>query len=41
MDTSNVDRIIRRRLFTAGLERDLYEDAQGRQYARAPNGEKV
>ena len=41
MDTSNVDRIISRRLFTDGLERDVYEDAAGPQYVLDPDREKV
>jgi hypothetical protein len=36
-----MDRVIGRRLFTDGLERDFYEDARGRQYVLAPDGEKV
>jgi hypothetical protein len=30
-----------RRLFTDGLERDVYEDAEGRQYVPDPDGVKV
>jgi hypothetical protein len=41
MDTSNVDRIAGRRLFTDGLERDVYEDAAGRQYVFDDDGERV
>jgi hypothetical protein len=36
-----MDRVIGRRLFTDGIERDVYEDAQGRQYVLDPDGEKV
>jgi hypothetical protein len=36
-----MDRLIGRRLFPDGLERDVYEDAQGRQYVLNPDGEKV
>jgi hypothetical protein len=41
MDTSNVDRIISRRLFTDGLERDVSEEAQGRQYVFDGDGQRV
>ena len=34
-------RVIGRRRFTDGLERDVYEDAEGRQYVLDPNGAKV
>jgi len=33
-----VDRIISRRLFTDGLERDVYEDATGRPYVLDGDG---
>jgi hypothetical protein len=36
-----MDRVIGRRLFTDGIERDVYEDAQGRQYVFGPDGERV
>jgi hypothetical protein len=36
-----MDRIVGRRLFTDGLERDVYEDAQGLQYVLDGNGERV
>jgi hypothetical protein len=34
-------RVIGHRLFTDGIERDVYEDASGRQYAFGPDGEQV
>jgi hypothetical protein len=34
-------RIIGRRLFTDGLERDVYEDAEGRQYVLDGDGQRV
>jgi hypothetical protein len=34
-------RVIGRRLFTDGLERDVYEDAQGRQYVVDGDREQV
>jgi hypothetical protein len=36
-----MDRIVGRRLFTDGLERDGYDDAEGRQYVLDPGGERV
>jgi hypothetical protein len=36
-----MDRLIGRRLFTDGLERDVYEDAQGRQYIFDGDGVRV
>jgi hypothetical protein len=36
-----MDRVIGRRPFTDGLERDLYEDAEGRQYVLNGDGPKV
>jgi hypothetical protein len=33
------DRIVGRRLFTDGLERDVYEDPAGRQYVLGADGE--
>jgi hypothetical protein len=36
-----MDRVIGRRLFTDGLERDVYEDAEGRQYVFDGDGERV
>ena len=35
------DRVPGRRLFTDGVERDVYEDAEGRQYVLGPDGERV
>jgi hypothetical protein len=35
------DRVVGRRLFTDGLERDVSEDAQGRPYVLGPHGERV
>jgi hypothetical protein len=40
MNTSEA-RIIGRRLFTDGIERDVFEDAEGRQYVLSHDGEKV
>jgi hypothetical protein len=34
-----MDRVIGRRLFTDGLERDVYEDAEDRQDVLGPDGE--
>jgi hypothetical protein len=34
-------RIVVRRLFTDGVERDVYEDADGRQWVAGHNGEPV
>jgi hypothetical protein len=36
-----MDRVIGRRLFTDGIERDVYEDAQGRRYVFDGDGQKV
>ena len=36
-----MDRVAGRRLFTDGIERDVYEDAEGRQYVLGPDGERV
>jgi len=41
MNTQSSDRVIGRRLFTDGLERDVYEDAAGRQYVLDLDGAKV
>ena len=41
MNTQSSDRVIGRRLFTDGLERDVYEDAAGRQYVLDPDGAEV
>ena len=41
MNTQGSDRVIGRRLFTDGLERDVYEDAEGRQYVFDEDGERV
>ena len=35
------NRVTGRRLFTGGGERDVYEDAEGRQYVLDGNGERV
>ena len=35
-----MEQIIGRRLFTDGLERDVYEDALGRQDVLGPDGER-
>jgi len=36
-----MDRVAGRRLFTDGIERPVYEDAEGRQYVLGPDGERV
>jgi hypothetical protein len=33
--------VVGRRLFTDGIEREVYEDDSGRQYVLGPDGEKV
>jgi hypothetical protein len=41
MNTPGSDRVVGRRLFTDGIERDVYEDGSGRQYVFRPDGGKV
>jgi hypothetical protein len=41
MNAQGSGRVIGRRLFTDGLERDVYEDAAGPQYVLDPDREKV
>ena len=41
MSGQQSDRIVGRRLFTDGIERDVYEDAEGRQYVLDGDGERV
>jgi hypothetical protein len=36
-----MDRVVGHRLFTDGIERTVYEDAEGRQYVLGPDGERV
>jgi hypothetical protein len=36
-----MERVIGRGLFTDGLERDVYEDADGRQYVLDSDGDRV
>jgi hypothetical protein len=36
-----MDRVAGRRLFTDGIERTVYEDAEGRQHVLGPHGERV
>ena len=36
-----MDRVVGRRVFTDGTEREVNEDASGRQYIFGPDGEKV
>ena len=36
-----MDRVAGCREFTDGIERDVYEDAEGRQYVFDPDGERV
>ena len=36
-----MDRMAGRRPFTDGVERDVYEDNEGRQYVLGPDGERV
>jgi hypothetical protein len=41
MNAEGADRAIGRRLFTDGIQRDVYEDADGRQYVIDGDGERV
>jgi hypothetical protein len=41
MDDSLRGRIIGRRPLTDGIDRDVYEDAEGRQYVIDPDGKRV
>jgi hypothetical protein len=41
MNAGGPERVVGRRLSTDGLERDVHEDAQGRQYVLDGNGERV
>jgi hypothetical protein len=36
-----MDRVAERRLFTDGIERTMYEDAEGRQYVLGPDRERM
>jgi hypothetical protein len=36
-----MDRVVGCRLFTDGIERTVYEDAEGRQYVFGPDGERT
>jgi hypothetical protein len=36
-----MDRVAGRRPITDGLERDTYEDAEGREYVLGPDGERL
>ena len=36
-----MDRVAGRRLFTDGVERPVYEDAEGRQYVLGPEGARM
>jgi hypothetical protein len=41
MNAPRSDWVVGRRLFTDGIEREVYEDASGRQYVFGPDGEQV
>ena len=41
MNGPETHRIVGRRLFTGGIEREVYEDASGREYVFGPDGGKV